>query len=115
MGTTVSDLVKGDVLDITLDDKDQVVAIKVINRQVKVLPGATIVSYDNDIKALTVKDANNNLVSVYLSDKTKLDMNGSSILLNAVSTFLVKASELRSAIRRAKRYSCNSSTNIAAP
>ncbi|WP_219837695.1 S-layer homology domain-containing protein [Paenibacillus sp. R14(2021)] len=89
-GTTVSDLVKGDMLEITLNDNDQVAAIKVINRKVEVLTGATIVSYDNDLKALLVKSAANKLVSVYLSDKTKIDMNGTPITLSSVATFLIK-------------------------
>lgn len=93
-GTTIADLVKGDVLDITLNDKDQVAAIKVINRQVNMLTGATVVSYDDDLKALTVKDAKNNLVSVYLSANTKLDMNGTVLTLNAVTSLLQKGKKV---------------------
>ncbi|QHW34431.1 S-layer homology domain-containing protein [Paenibacillus rhizovicinus] len=93
-GTTIADLVKGDVLDITLNDKDQVAAIKVVNRKVNVLVGATVVSFDNDLKALLVKDTNNNLASVYLSDKTRMDMNGTPIALSAVSSLLQKGKKI---------------------
>ncbi|MBM7563478.1 S-layer homology domain-containing protein [Paenibacillus sacheonensis] len=93
-GTTVGDLVKGDVLDISLNDKDQITAIKVVNRKVNVLSGATVVSYDSDLKALTVKDTSNNLASVYLSDKTKLDMNGSPVTLNSVGGLLLKGKKI---------------------
>ncbi|MBO7748305.1 S-layer homology domain-containing protein [Paenibacillus sp. MWE-103] len=93
-GATISDLVKGDVLDITLNDNGQVSAIKVVNRKVNTLPGATVLSYDADLKALTVRDTSNNLVSVYLSDKTKLDMNGSTLQLSAATSLLAKGKKI---------------------
>lgn len=93
-GTSISDLVKGDVLDITLNDQDQVVAIKVVNRQVEVLGGATVVSYDSDLKALLIKTSAGALVSVYLSDATKIDMSGTPMTLSSAAALLVKNKKL---------------------
>ncbi|MFC5652084.1 S-layer homology domain-containing protein [Paenibacillus solisilvae] len=93
-GTMLTDLIKGDVLDLTLNQNDQVTAIKVVNRKVQVLNGVSIISYDADTKALLVKTASGGLVSVYLSDKTKIDYNGTSMTLSASSSFLVKNRKL---------------------
>ncbi|WP_308634454.1 S-layer homology domain-containing protein [Paenibacillus silvisoli] len=93
-GTTLADLVKGDIMDITLNDKDQVAAIKVVNRKVEMLAGATVLSYDSDLKALFLKKASGELVSVFLTDKTKFDMNGSSIVLSAAAPLLTKNRKL---------------------
>ncbi|SEM77814.1 S-layer homology domain-containing protein [Paenibacillus sp. OV219] len=92
--TTISDLVKGDVLDITLNDQDEVVAIKVVNRKVEVLGGATVVSYDADLKALLLKSSTGALVSVYLSDETRFETNGTPLTLSAASTLFVKNKKL---------------------
>ncbi|AZN42047.1 S-layer homology domain-containing protein [Paenibacillus albus] len=93
-GTSIADLVKGDVLDITLNSKDEVVAIKVVNRQVEVLGGASIVSYDSDLKALLLKTSTGGLISVYLTDATKIDMNGAPLTITGASAFLVKNKKL---------------------
>lgn len=93
-GAMLTDLIKGDVLDLTVNQNDQVTAIKVINRKVQLLNGVTIISYDADSKALLVKSATGGLVSVYLSDKTKIDYNGTAMTLSASSNFLVKNRKL---------------------
>ncbi|REE88598.1 S-layer family protein [Paenibacillus taihuensis] len=93
-GTTLKDLVKGDVIDITLNDQDQVVAIKAINRKVEVLGGATVVSYDADLKALLLKSSEGALVSVYLTADTRFETNGNPITLSAVASLLVKNKKL---------------------
>ncbi|RAP78153.1 S-layer homology domain-containing protein [Paenibacillus montanisoli] len=94
IGTTLADLVKGDIMDITLNEKDQVAAIKVVNRKVELLAGATVLSYDSELKALFLKKASGELVSVFLTDKTKFDMNGTSITLGAATPMLTKNRKL---------------------
>ncbi|BBH19677.1 hypothetical protein Back11_10220 [Paenibacillus baekrokdamisoli] len=89
-GTVLSDLIQGDVLDLTLNSSDQVTAIKVVNRKVVILNGVTVRGYDSTTKVLDITSAEGKLISLYLTDKTKIDSNGSSIPLNSVASLLVK-------------------------
>ncbi|QYR23727.1 S-layer homology domain-containing protein [Paenibacillus sp. sptzw28] len=89
-GASMSDLVKGDNLELTLNQNDQVTAVKVLDRKVEMVNGAVIVSYDPDLKALVVKSTAGKLIPVYLSDKTKIDYNGTAMTLNAAGAMLTK-------------------------
>ncbi|MCQ6560318.1 S-layer homology domain-containing protein [Paenibacillus mendelii] len=88
---TLSDLFKDDQLEMTLNDKDQVTSVKVLNRKIEVSNGGIIVSYDVDLKALIVRDAaTNKLVPVYLTEKTKIENYGIAINLKDVAPLLTK-------------------------
>ncbi|GGD64777.1 S-layer homology domain-containing protein [Paenibacillus nasutitermitis] len=87
--TALTDLVKGDVLELTLNDQDKVSAIKVVNRKVEYVNGAVIVSYDPELKALVVKNGSK-LIPVYLTDDTKIEMNGAVINLFNAAPLLIK-------------------------
>ncbi|MBW7456056.1 S-layer homology domain-containing protein, partial [Paenibacillus sepulcri] len=87
--TSLVDLVKGDRLELTLNEKDQVSAIKVLNRKVETINGAVIVSYEPELKALVVKNGTK-LIPIYLTDSTKIDMNGTAIPLTSAATMLIK-------------------------
>ncbi|UVI27805.1 S-layer homology domain-containing protein [Paenibacillus spongiae] len=87
----LADLLKDDQLELTLNDKDQVTAVKVLNRKIEVSNGAIIVSYDADLKALIVRDAGTNkLVPVYLTDRTKIENYGVAVKLEEVASLLTK-------------------------
>ncbi|TYP72631.1 S-layer homology domain-containing protein [Paenibacillus methanolicus] len=90
-GATLADLQKDDQIQLTLNGQQKVTSIKAINRSVKVMNGATILSFDADINALQVRDAvTNALLSVYLTDTTRVTTNDSTIPLTAAKTMLVK-------------------------
>lgn len=93
-GATINDLVKGDQLELSLNERDQVTAIKVLSRKVEMITGAVVVSYDADIKALVVKSNLNKLIPVYLSDKTKIEYNGVPMSLESVGSMLTKNRKL---------------------
>ncbi|MFB9330532.1 S-layer homology domain-containing protein [Paenibacillus aurantiacus] len=90
-GATLADLQKDDQIQLTLNGQQKVTSIKAINRSVKVVNGATILSFDADYNALQVRDSvTNALVSVYLTDTTRVTSNDSTIPLAAAKTMLVK-------------------------
>ncbi|MFC4101022.1 S-layer homology domain-containing protein [Paenibacillus xanthanilyticus] len=90
-GATLADLQKDDQIQLTLNGQQKVTSIKAINRSVKVMNGATILSFKADINALTVRDAvTNALLSVYLTDTTRVTANDSTIPLVAAKTMLVE-------------------------
>lgn len=93
-GTTINDLVKGDQIELALNERDQVTAIKVINRQVEMITGAVVVSYDQDLKLLVVTNSLKKAIPVYLSDKTKIEFNGNPMTLEAVGSMLTKNRKL---------------------
>ncbi|SDW60151.1 S-layer homology domain-containing protein [Paenibacillus sp. CF384] len=93
-GTTIADLVKGDILDISLNSSDQVVAIKVVNRNVTLMIGATVRNYEPDTRILDFKDKDGNPMSVYLTDKTRIDLNGSTVAVSAAGSLLAKNRKL---------------------
>lgn len=90
-GATLADLQKDDQIQLTLNGQQQVTSIKALNRSVKVVNGATILSFDADYNALQVRDSvTNALLSVYLTDTTRVTSNDTSIPLAAAKTMLVK-------------------------
>ncbi|MBW7474127.1 S-layer homology domain-containing protein [Paenibacillus oenotherae] len=91
---TIADLVKGDQLELTLNDRDQVSAIKVISRKVEIINGAVVVSYDADLKLLVVTNNLKKPIPVYLSDKTKIEFNGNTMTVDSIGTMLTKNRKL---------------------
>jgi hypothetical protein len=89
-GVTASDLVKNDSVEITVDDKDMVTQVKVLNRKVETLVGATIIAFEPETKLLAIKDSAGVPHALYLSDKTKIDMNGTAFTLTSAQSLLIK-------------------------
>ncbi|MFD0586972.1 S-layer homology domain-containing protein [Paenibacillus sp. GCM10027627] len=90
INATFDDLIKtGDHIDqveVTLNDKDQVTKVKVTNRDIKVLAGAAITSFDEARKIILVVDSNNEPVALKLTDKTKFDYMGTAMDLTSAMT-----------------------------
>jgi hypothetical protein len=74
----VTDLVKGDEITMTLDDKGRVTAIQVHTRSVETLRGAVVWTYDAERKYLTV-DVNGSLRSYTLAPNVRFDADGTVI------------------------------------
>lgn len=84
----LGDLYKDDQLELALDAGGKVTSIKVTNRSLSTLTGAEILSYSSDQKALTVKGTNGKLAALQLSDKTKFEMNGTTLNLATAAPLL---------------------------
>ncbi|MUT65418.1 hypothetical protein GOM71_05670 [Paenibacillus sp. NEAU-GSW1] len=79
---------QADQLELTLNEKDQVTAIKVVNRKVETLSNMEIDSYSEEKKVLFVFDASGKKASViYLTDKTKIDYYGEELTLKEANDF----------------------------
>ncbi|WP_274650538.1 S-layer homology domain-containing protein [Paenibacillus humicola] len=89
-GTSIADLSAGDQVQLSLDDQGKVSSIKVLNRQVQQMNGASIVYFDPDTNALLVNDDNGNALAVTLSDATKIDYNGNMLTLSAAESLFTK-------------------------
>ena len=74
----VTDLVKGDEITMTLDEKGRVTAIQVHARSVETLRGAVVWMYDAERKYLTV-DVNGSLRSYTLAANVRFDSDGTVI------------------------------------
>lgn len=79
--TSTSDLIpKVDVVELSINANEQVVAIKVQNRQMNKITAAQIVSSAQDDKLLTVVDSNgNNAQALYITDATKFTYRGDTL------------------------------------
>ena len=93
-GAGIGNIVQGDVLDLTINSSDQVTAIKVVNRKVIILNGVTVRGYDSTTKVLDIISADGKLISVYLTDNTKIDLNGNSITASTAAPLLIKNRKL---------------------
>ena len=82
------------MLDLTINSSDQVTAIKVVNRKVIILNGVTVRGYDPTTKVLDIISADGKLISVYLTDNTKIDLNGNSMTASAAAPLLIKNRKL---------------------
>ncbi|MFX3633425.1 MAG: S-layer homology domain-containing protein [Candidatus Pristimantibacillus sp.] len=93
---TVDDLLKEvDDVELTLDGDDKVTKIKVINRNLKTLVGATIDNYNAERKMLTVFDSTGkNAALIYLDERTSIDYNGVIVPLNDVLQYIRKDRKL---------------------
>ncbi|WP_042162320.1 S-layer homology domain-containing protein [Paenibacillus gorillae] len=93
---TLDDLVKeADEIELTINDNDRVTAVKVVNRNVETLNGATVESYSPDKKMMVIIDATGKNASIiYLNDKTKIDYNGKAISVADAAEYLTKGRKL---------------------
>lgn len=88
--SSISDLVKGDQVKLTINDRDEVTQIQVLNRKVEMMNGATILNYDQDSKILTIMDSAGKPTAVLLTGSTKVEINGSFSTVDAVRGMLLK-------------------------
>jgi hypothetical protein len=84
----IADVTAGDQVELTLDSKEVVTKIVVLNRQMEQKPGSTVVSYDVKTKLLTILDANKKPFVVTLDDKTKLIYNTTTPTLAGIESLL---------------------------
>lgn len=84
---TWDDLYKDDRIELTLDGNDNVVSVKVLDRNILTINGATIVNLSND--TLTFKDQNGKPAAVTLDNKTRIEMNNSVLTLEAAKSLFV--------------------------
>jgi len=84
----IGDKTAGDQVELTLDAKELVTKIVVLNRQMEQKPSSTVVSYDAKSKLLTVLDANKKPFVFTLDDKTKLTYNSSTPTLTGMESLL---------------------------
>lgn len=87
---SLSDLVRGDQVKLTINDQDAITQIQVISRKVETVNGANILNYDADSKTLTILDSAGKPTAVQLTANTKVEFNGSSMSLAAANYMLVK-------------------------
>lgn len=95
---TFGDLISGsDKVEISLNEEGKVTKVKVLNRDVKVLPGARIVYYDQTEKFVTVLGSDKQPLSLNLTDKTvynylgtAMDREAAMALINTNVNVLVK-------------------------
>lgn len=88
--SSISDLVKGDQVKLTINDRDEVIQIQVINRKVEMMNGVTILNYDQDSKILTITDSAGKPTAVLLTGSTKVEINGTQSTIDAVRGMLLK-------------------------
>jgi hypothetical protein len=84
---TWDDLYKDDRIELTLDGNDKVMSVKVLDRNILTINGATIVNLSND--TLTFKDQNGKPAAVTLDSKTRIEMNNSVLSLDAARSLFV--------------------------
>lgn len=79
--TTISDLIATvDKVEVTIDANEQVIAVKVLNRQMNKIPAAQIINYAEDKKLVTVVDSiGNNGQALYITDATKFVYRGETL------------------------------------
>jgi hypothetical protein len=81
---TWSDLYKDDKLELTLDGNNQVTKVKVLDRNITTVNGATIVVLADNL--LTFRDQNGIADVVEISGKTRIEVNNSDLTLEAAKT-----------------------------
>ncbi|WP_438351155.1 S-layer homology domain-containing protein [Paenibacillus sp. FA6] len=90
----LADATAGDQVEMTLDSKELVTKIVVLNRQMEQKPNATVVSYDTKTKLLTILDEKNKPFVVTIDDKTKLIYNTSIPSLTGIESLLTSARKI---------------------
>ncbi|MHA6483953.1 S-layer homology domain-containing protein [Paenibacillus sp. strain BS8-2] len=87
--STLGDLIQDeDQLEISLNDQGQVTKIKVLNRDVKVLAGAQILSYDKAEKFIFVKVNDGQPLALNLTDKTTFRYSGTTLEMDAALSMI---------------------------
>ncbi|WP_424766009.1 S-layer homology domain-containing protein [Paenibacillus sp. sgz302251] len=91
-GATTADLLKeADEVELTLNANDEVIKVKVVNRNVTQVVGAQIASFVYDKKLLTIVDANGvNAKALYITDQTKIEYSGNLISLASANSLLTQ-------------------------
>ena len=84
---TWDDLYKDDRLELTLDGNDRVIAVKVVDRNITTVAGATIVSLADNL--LTFRDQNGRPEAVELNKKTRIEVNNTELPLEAAKSLFV--------------------------
>lgn len=85
----LADLIQDlDQLEISLNADGQVTMIAVLNRDVKVLAGALILSYEEDEKFIFVKDSNGEPLALNLSDRTTFRYGGNAMNLDSAMSMI---------------------------
>jgi hypothetical protein len=87
---TLADLEPGDRIVLHVNGQDQVTRIEVTNRKVEMKRRAVVVLYEPDTKLLAIKDEAGNPGAYYLSERTRIDLNGNPMTLEAMPSLLVK-------------------------
>ncbi|MEB3101336.1 S-layer homology domain-containing protein [Ferviditalea candida] len=84
---TLTDLQKGDSVTLEVNKStNEVLNITVQNRQVDTGLSYTVIEYGSASKQVVLKDRDNNFVVFDMNDKTKIEMYGSEVSLDAFST-----------------------------
>ncbi|MFD0958879.1 S-layer homology domain-containing protein [Paenibacillus chungangensis] len=91
-GANVDDLViKEDQLQLTLNLEEQVVGVKVLNRQVETLAGVEIEGYNEDRNYITIYDYTNNKSQLLtLTDKTRYNYLGTKLDKQGAMSFIAQ-------------------------
>ncbi|QJC51939.1 S-layer homology domain-containing protein [Paenibacillus albicereus] len=84
----LGDLYKDDQLELSLDAAGKVTSITVKNRSLTTLTGAEVLSYSPEQKALTVKGTNGKLAALQVTDKTRVELNGTTVPLATATGML---------------------------
>ncbi|RXZ80199.1 S-layer homology domain-containing protein [Paenibacillaceae bacterium] len=87
---TISDLVRGDKLELTINDSNVVTAISVLDRGLEILNGAKVVAYYPEQNNLIVEDASGEPYIFKLISRTKYEYNDAAMTIDEVKGFLTK-------------------------
>jgi hypothetical protein len=85
---TLEDIYKGDALNLTVNDQDEVTQIDITNRSVKNMTSATILDYSAKANTLIVNDSNGAKHNFNISTATKFELNGAYLTLVEATTHL---------------------------
>ncbi|MBD2845089.1 S-layer homology domain-containing protein [Paenibacillus sp. IB182496] len=87
----LSDLVRGDRIVMTVNERNEVVSVVVQDRQVEYINGANIMyDYEKDSGAIIVKDGAGTVHAIELDKDTRIDFAGTKLTLDAAAGMLVK-------------------------
>jgi Cu/Ag efflux protein CusF len=86
-GATWEDLYKDDKLELTLDGNDKVTSVKVVDRNIVTVAGATIINLTDN--ALTFRNPKGGVDAVELSDKTRIEANRTAMSLKDARTLFI--------------------------
>lgn len=90
----VLDLLEGDELLMTLDNENRVKAIKVTNRSVRLMSGATVVEFLASRNLLIVDDAEGGTHTFYLSPNVRYELDGEKLKADDGKNRLTRSQKL---------------------